>query len=31
MRALVYTANQGMTYREEPESIVAAGDTLIKN
>jgi len=30
MKALVYTANQEMTYREEPEPVVAAGDALIK-
>ena len=30
MKALVYTANQEMTYREEPEPDVANGDALIK-
>ena len=29
MKALVYTANQEVTYREEPEPIVADGDALI--
>lgn len=30
MKALVYTANQEMTYREEPEPDVANGDALIQ-
>ena len=30
MKALVYTANQEMTYREEPEPEVTNGDALIK-
>ena len=29
MKALVYTANEEMTYRDEPEPIPAAGDALI--